>query len=347
MKKIIGVILSAVMISGMSSCSGGETEQAENSSGDITTVSAEPSAEPEETGEDVSKETTGEAEKVTEADDRETTVSEVTSYFTEDTSGSQEDSVEAVSDSQTESAAETSGTTAYNKEVSILSGDKTLKRPSEEFLRKAFSEKFNENGTVVFCLNSDGTYFVPGEGTYYQYTNEDNKFAYDTIVKNFDRDYYEENKEKFKERDHVSNYEEYIKQLENFYGEEWMDIYRTYDPDNIETVVHFVIYPSAYGSDFTAGSSDYSNEEIFLKLAEQLFNTADLMTYAMTDRLESGENFYVRAEAEYKGDNVIKYRSAFGDTPYEVSVTVMERKSSKYFTMDGSELPEEYKDKGY
>ena len=336
-----------MMISGMSSCSDGETGQAENTSGDITTVSAEPSAEPEETGEDISVETTAAEEESPEDDDRETTVSEVTSYFTEDTSWSQEESGDVTSYSQTESAGETSETVSSDKEISILSKDKTLKRPGEDFLREAFADNFNENGTVVFCLNSDGTYFVPGEGTYYQYTNEDNKFAYDTIVKNFDKDYYEENKEKFKERDHVSSYEEYIKLLENFYGEEWMDIYRTYDPDNIETVVHFVIYPSAYGSDFTSGSSDYSNEEIFLKLAEQLFDTADLMTYAMTDRLESGENFYVRAEAEYKGDNVVKYRSAFGDTPSEVSGTVMERKSSKYFTMDGSELPEEYKDKGY
>ena len=356
MKRILNFIFVAAIISALSSCSARKaTEQAENTSENITTFSDAPSAASEETGEETSEEVTTSPTEESTSEFSEAETSEETTLPEEESSSefseaktSGEMTTAATEESRSGSSGEeTSGTTAYNKEVSIRDKDKTLKRPGEGFLKKAFSENFNEHGKVVFCLRSDGTYFVPGEGTYYQYTNADNKFAYDTIVKNFNRDYYEENKELFKERDHVSNYEEYIKLLENFYGEEWMDIYRTYDPDNIETVVYFEIYPSAYDSDFTAGSSDYSNEEIFLKLAEQLFNTADMMTIAMTDRLESGENFYVSAEAEYKGDNVVKYRSAFGDTPYEVSGTVMERKSSKYFTMDGSELPEEYKDKGY
>lgn len=271
------------------------------------------------------------------------------SIFGETTSPSEEyesGGIADTSEAQTENTEETSEAVLYNKEVSILSEDKTLKRPSEEFLRKALAENFNEHGTVVFCLNSDGTYFVPDEGTFYDYINADKQYIYDTLAKELDRDYYEENKEKINARDNVSSYEEYIKILEGFYGEEWMEIYRTYAPDNIETVVQFVVYPSAYGSDFAAGSSDYSNEEVFLKLAEQLFKDTDIMTYAMTERLESGDNFYVRAAGEYKGDNVVKYRSAFGYNLYEVS-NAMDHSSGKYFTMDGSELPEEYKNQGY
>ena len=348
MKRILNFIFAAAVIAALSSCSGGETGQAENSSGNITTASAEQSASAEESTGAASEETTASTEETVEETSEETAEPET------EESGEDPDAETAVStenepvgivkasETQEETAAETSGTTAYNKEVSIRAEDKTLKRPSEEFLREVLAGVSNEFGTVVFYMRSDGTYFVHNGERFYAYTNEDKKIIYDDIAEKLDRNYYEENKEQFKERDHVSNYEEYIKLMEKFYGEEWMEIYRTYDPDNIESVVQFVIYPWTYRSDFAAGSSDYSNEEVFLKLTEQLFKDTDIMTYAMTERLESGDNFYVRASGEYKGDNVVRYRSAFGYDPYEVS-NAMDHASRKYFTMDGSELPEEYK----
>ena len=347
MKRILNFIFAAAIISALSSCSAGEAE--EQSESDITTVSDTPSAASSETEDDISAEITSLPEESGEKLSEEITASET------EESGEDPDAETAVStdsepvrtvkasETQEETAAETSGTTVYNKEVYIRAEDKTLKRPSEEFLREVLAGVSNEFGTVVFYMRSDGTYFVHNGERFYAYTNEDKRIIYEDIAEKLDRNYYEENKEQFKERDHVSNYEEYIKLMEKFYGEEWMELYRTYDPDNIESMVQFVIYPSAYRSDFAAGSSDYSNEEVFLKLAEQLFKDTDIMTYAMTERLESGDNFYVRASGEYKGDNVVKYRSAFGYDPYEVS-NGMDHASRKYFTMDGSELPEEYKD---
>lgn len=341
MKRVLNFICATAVLSVLllSSCADKEAQDENNSgdmsteslSEDITTVSDAPSAASEETGEDISGETTASAEE------------SVSEFFEEETSGEMTTTPTAESVSEL-SEKETSGTTAYNKEVSILTEDKTLKRPSEEFLREVLAGVSNEFGTVVFYLRSDGTYFVHDGERFFAYTNEDKKIIHDDIAEKLDRNYYEENKEQFKERDHVSTYEEYIELMEKFYGEEWMELYRTYDPDNIESMVQFIIYPSAYRSDFAAGSSDYSNEEVFLKLAEQLFkDTTDTMTYLMTERLESGDNFYVRASGEYKGDNVVKYRSAFGYDPYDVS-NAMDHASRKYFTMDGSELPEEYKD---
>lgn len=356
MKRILNFICAMAVLSVLllSSCADKEAQDENNSgdmsteslSEDITTVSDAPAAASEETVEDISDKTTASAEEkpedtygetissaeeVPEDTDTETTVLEEVASYTD------------VSEAQDESTAETTEAASYSKEVSIMTEDKTLKRPDEKFLREVLAGVSNEFGTVVFYMRSDGTYFVHDGERFFAYTNEDKKIIHDDIAEKLDRNYYEENKEQFKERDHVSTYEEYIELMEKFYGEEWMELYRTYDPDNIESMVQFIIYPSAYRSDFAAGSSDYSNEEVFLKLAEQLFKDTDTMTYLMTERLESGDNFYVRASGEYKGDNVVKYRSAFGYDPYDVS-NGMDHASRKYFTMDGSELPEEYKD---
>ena len=215
-----------------------------------------------------------------------------------------------------------SETALYTEAASAFSsenGDAAIQPPSEEFLINVFSI---DSSKKVFSIDSSGTYLSFMEGLLYTYTNADRKEIYDILSKALSREYYEADKDHINELNHTSNYDEYRKLIEEFWGEECMQAYREYDPDNFESFVHFEIVPEHYEYGFSGESSDYSDEEVFLRTVELVFEQLNddylLCVKRMKDRIESGDNFYVAVTSEYIGDNIIRITMGFDDEYYKI-----------------------------
>lgn len=231
-----------------------------------------------------------------------------------------------------------SGTPLYTEAASAFSsenGDAAIQPPSEEFLRNVFSI---DSSRVIFSIDSSGTYLSFMDGMLYTYTNADRKEIYDILSKELSREYYEADKEHINELNHISSYDEYKKLIEEFWGEECMQAYREYDPDNLEAFVHFEIVPEHYEYGFSGESSDYSDEEVFLRTVELVFerfnDSYSFHVERMKDRIESGDNFYVIVTSEYIGDNIIRITMGFDDE-YNKIVISWPHKGTEY-TMDES-----------
>ena len=235
-------------------------------------------------------------------------------------------------------AGNSSGTSLYTEAASAFSSENgvpAIQPPSEEFLRNVFSL---DSSRVIFSIDSSGTYLSFMEGLLYTYTNADRKEIYDILSKELSREYYEADKDHINELNHISSYDEYKKLIEEFWGEECMQVYREYDPDNFESFVHFEIVPEHYEYGFSGESSDYSDEEVFLRTVELVFEQFSVNypfhAERMKDRIESGDNFYVAVTSEYIGDNIIRITMGF-DEEYNKIFISWPDKGTKY-TMDES-----------
>ena len=177
--------------------------------------------------------------------------------------------------------------------------------PDEKFLRDIFD---GGNGTVVFTLDADGKYADGSEASIYEY--DEMQMMHDYITQMLSEEYYEENKEYFDGE--VSSYEEYKAMIEEFWGDD-LNEYLEYEPEETEPLAYFIISTYSYIDEETA---KYSDEEIFLRTAEWLFeniNNDPEIAENIAGCFESGGNYYSAAAAYYEGKDVIEVNAGFAD----------------------------------